>query len=86
MPEKNNGHDTPSLWHRITDLYIGGFREMTVGRRLWALILIKLAIIFLVFRLFFFQDKLATEYDSDDQRARAVACELTDTTRNSLLR
>ncbi|MDE5633452.1 MAG: DUF4492 domain-containing protein, partial [Muribaculaceae bacterium] len=54
----------------------GGFSEMTVGRRLWSLILVKLAILFLVFRLFFFPDRLAEEYDTDAGRARAVAREL----------
>lgn len=61
---------------RVADLYAGGFREMTVGRRLWAIILIKLAIIFLVFKLFFFPDKLAEEYDNDADRARAVRSSL----------
>ena len=51
-------------------MYAGGFREMTVGRRLWA------PILFLVFRLFFFPDRLAEEYDTDAERARAVAREL----------
>ncbi len=59
---------------------------MTVGRRLWALILVKLAIIFLVFKLFFFRDKLASEYDNDNDRARAVARELTDTSRTTISR
>lgn len=61
----------------MVDLYAGGFREMTVGRKLWAIILIKLAIMFLVFRLFFFPDKLAEEYDNDADRARAVRSALT---------
>lgn len=60
------------FFRRVADLYVGGFREMTVGRRLWAIILIKLAIMFLVFKLFFFPDKLAEEYDNDADRARAV--------------
>lgn len=64
------------FFHRVADLYIGGFREMTVGRRLWAIILIKLAIMFLVFKLFFFPDKLAEEYDNDADRARAVRSSL----------
>ena len=71
------------FWRRVADLYVGGFREMTVGRKLWALIIIKLAIIFLVFKLFFFRDKLASEYDNDNDRARAVARELSDTTRRA---
>lgn len=50
---------------------------MTVGRRLWALILIKLAILFLVFRLFFFPDHLKEDYDNDADRARAVRTSLT---------
>ncbi len=45
---------------------------MTVGRKLWALIIVKLAIIFLVLKLFFFPDILQTEYDSDESRANAV--------------
>lgn len=69
--------DTPrGFFRRVTDLYAGGFREMTVGRRLWAIIIIKLAIMFLVFKLFFFPDKLATEYDNDADRARAVRTSL----------
>lgn len=61
---------------KILDFYIEGFRGMTVGRRLWILILIKLAIIFLVFRLFFFHDYLGERYDTDDEKARGVATEL----------
>mgnify|MGYP000076787227 FL=1 len=66
-----------NLFRRVYDLYVGGFREMTVGRRLWALILIKLAILFLVFRLFFFPDHLKEDYDNDADRARAVRTSLT---------
>lgn len=62
---------------RIADMYIDGFRNMTVGRRLWAIILVKLAVMFLVFKLFFFPDILKERYDNDDDRARAVATELT---------
>ena len=49
---------------------------MTVGRRLWAIILIKLAVMFLVFKLFFFPDRLREEYDNDADRARGVRSEL----------
>lgn len=62
---------------RVVDLYADGFRNMTVGRKLWGLIIIKLAIIFLVFKLFFFHDYLGERYDTDDDKARAVARELT---------
>lgn len=39
---------------RIFHFYYDGFRTMTIGRTLWAIILIKLAIIFLVLKIFFF--------------------------------
>lgn len=65
------------FWKRALMLYVDGFREMTVGRKLWTLILIKLAILFLVFKLFFFPDLLQENYDTDAERAEAVRNELT---------
>ena len=50
---------------------------MTVGRRLWMIIIIKLAIIFLVFKLFFFPDILEENYPDDEARAQAVRTALT---------
>lgn len=61
---------------KIVDMYVDGFKGMTVGRKLWAIILIKLGIMFLVFRLFFFPNILEENYDNDDDRARAVAEQL----------
>lgn len=82
---KTPRESTPAMpqgfFARVRDLYVGGFREMTVGRKLWVIILIKLAIIFLVFKLFFFPDKLAEEYDNDADRAEAVRTSLTDQAR-----
>lgn len=45
---------------------------MTVGRKLWAIIIIKLILFFLVFKLFLFPDILQRDYDTDDERANAV--------------
>ncbi len=61
-----------SFFTRAVSMYVDGFRSMTVGRRLWAVILIKLAILFFVFKLFFFPDILKENYDNDADRARAV--------------
>lgn len=61
---------------RVVRFYVDGFRSMTVGRSLWVLIIIKVAILFLVFKLFFFRDELATRYDTDTERADAVRQEL----------
>ncbi len=57
---------------RVVGFYVDGFRSMTVGRKLWIIILIKLFIIFFIFKLFFFPDILSRDYDSDEQRAEAV--------------
>ncbi len=62
---------------KVVDFYVDGFKNMTIGKKLWAIIAIKVAILFLVFKLFFFPDILKENYDNDDDRARAVATELT---------
>ena len=40
------------------DLYYDGFRNMRLGRTLWLIILVKLFVIFVVLKLFFFPDFL----------------------------
>lgn len=65
----------------VRDMYVDGFRNMTIGKKLWALVIIKLIVIFFVFKLFFFPDILQKNYDNDEERARAVAEKLTSTDR-----
>ena len=55
------------LLSRIFHLYYDGFRTMTLGKTLWAVILIKLAIIFLVLKLFFFPDFINTNANNGDK-------------------
>ena len=50
------------LLFQIFHLYYDGFRKMTLGKTLWTIILIKLAIIFLVLKLFFFPDFINTNH------------------------
>ncbi|MDE6810845.1 MAG: DUF4492 domain-containing protein, partial [Muribaculaceae bacterium] len=50
---------------------------MTIGRTLWAIILIKLFILFFVMKLFFFPDLLQKNFNSDEDRAEAVRTRLT---------
>ena len=71
--EKVKSH---GILSRIADLYIDGFRNMTVGRSLWLLILIKLFIMFAILKLFFFPDILSSKYDNDEDRAQHVRNEL----------
>lgn len=62
---------------RIVRFYADGFRSMTIGRKLWAIIIIKLIVIFGVLKLFFFPDLLKSRYDTDEARAEAVRSALT---------
>lgn len=56
--------------------YYDGFRSMTVGKQLWALILVKLFLFFVVMKLLFFPDLLERDYDTDEERAAAVRTHL----------
>lgn len=49
----------------VVRFYIEGFRSMTVGRTLWAIILVKLFIMFAILRVFFFPDLLAGKSPSE---------------------
>lgn len=60
--------------------YYDGFRSMPVwGRKLWLIILIKLFIMFLVLKIFFFPDLLRKNYDSDSERSEYIIDQLTKT-------
>ena len=47
-----------SFWYRTFDLYYDGFRSMTLGKKLWLVILIKLFIMFAILKVFFFPNFL----------------------------
>lgn len=61
-----------SVWR----FYIDGFRNMTWGRPLWFLIILKLVILFAVLRVFFFEPVLAGK--SDEQKSDHVGTQLVD--------
>jgi len=64
-----------SFFYRVFDLYYDGFRHMTLGRTLWAIILIKLFIIFAILKVFFFPDFLSTHAEKGGE-ADYIANEL----------
>jgi hypothetical protein len=55
-----------SFAYRVFDLYYDGFRNMRLGRTLWAVILIKLFIIFAVLKVFFFPNFLKENAKGDE--------------------
>ena len=51
----------------IYRLYADGFRNMTVGKTLWTIIIIKLVLIFLVLKLFFFHDYIGDNINKGEE-------------------
>ena len=60
---------------KIFRFYLDGFRRMTVGKTLWAIILVKLFILLAILKVFFFPDFLARQIP--EERSRSVMKELT---------
>lgn len=57
---------------------------MTVGKTLWKIILIKLFVMFAVFKMFFFQDFLQSNFATDEERADHVFEQITGPARTPL--
>jgi hypothetical protein len=63
--------------NRLFRFYYDGFRTMSWwGKRVWIIILIKLFIIFIILRLFFFHDFLQKNYNTDKQKSEYVLDQL----------
>jgi Na+/H+ antiporter NhaD/arsenite permease-like protein len=60
---------------RIFRFYYDGFRSMEWGRELWMIILIKLFIMFVVLRLFFFP-RFLNRFDTVSEKEEYVSNEL----------
>jgi len=65
------------FFKRTFYLYYDGFKSMTIGKTLWAIIIIKLFIMFFVLKLFFFPDLLKKNFKSDEERSNHVIEQLT---------
>ena len=59
-----------SIWN----FYADGFRNMTWGRPLWILIFLKVIVLFLVLRMFFFEPVLLGK--TEEQKIEHVGKEL----------
>lgn len=63
---------------RIVDFYVNGFKNLPDwARSVWFIILLKLFIMFVIFKLFFFQNKLKEDFSNDEDRANYVIEQLT---------
>ncbi|MDR1544282.1 MAG: DUF4492 domain-containing protein [Prevotellaceae bacterium] len=58
-------------------MYVEGFKKMTkLGKMLWALILIKLFIMFAILKVFLFPNFLNSKFDNEQDKADYVAEQL----------
>ncbi len=78
---EGSGVRQPNALVRVFRFYYEGFRSMTLGKTLWLLILIKLAIMFLVLKIFFFPNFLNTHFSDDASRSQYVLEQLTNQNR-----
>ena len=51
---------------------------MTVGKKLWTIIIIKLFILFVILKLFFFKDFLDDKFETDQEKSNYVLEQLTN--------
>jgi len=59
-------------------MFRDGFKNMTLGRTLWILVIIKLCIMFLILRPIFFPNFLSSRFDDKKSKADYVRQELID--------
>lgn len=59
-------------------MFRDGFKNMKLGKTLWILVIIKLAIMFLILRPFFFPNFLNSKFDDDKSKSDYVNSRLTD--------
>lgn len=62
---------------RVYGFYRDGFKQMTLGKTLWKIIIVKLVVMFAVLKLFFFPNFLNTNFATDKQRADYVLEQIT---------
>ncbi len=56
----------------VATFYVDGFRNMKIGKKLWAIIFIKLFVMFAILKVFFFPNYLKERFDTNQQRADFV--------------
>lgn len=68
----------PAFLVNVYVFFKDGFSNMTIGRTLWTLVLIKLFIMFAILKVFFFPNYLNTNFDDDESRSNHVTNELVE--------
>lgn len=62
---------------KIFQFYLEGFKNMKLGKRLWAIIGIKFVIFFVIMKMLFFPNFLKENFSNDNERAEHILQSLT---------
>jgi hypothetical protein len=62
----------------VFHFYVEGFKNMKLGKTLWAIILIKLFVMFVILKMLFFPNFLNQRFDNDNEKGNHVLEELTN--------
>ncbi len=65
-----------AILQRIFQFYYQGFKNMTTGKTLWVIILLKLFVMFAILKVFFFPKYLDTHFSTNEEKANHVVNEL----------
>ncbi|WOE69157.1 DUF4492 domain-containing protein [Hydrogenimonas thermophila] len=68
-----------NLIKNIISFYVDGFRSMQLGKKLWAIIFIKIFILFVIIKLLFFPNVLKENFKNDQERSSYILDQLTQT-------
>ncbi|MCD8212615.1 MAG: DUF4492 domain-containing protein [Campylobacter sp.] len=63
--------------NKVVFLYIDGFKNMKLGKKLWLLIAIKLIIMFGILKIFLFDETLNTKFETNEEKSDFVIQNLT---------
>jgi len=81
IPNTEKKNNLLKIVDSIYTFYRDGFRGMVLGKKLWTIILIKLLVMFVILKLFFFPNYLNTKFATDEEKANYVIEQIT---RNAL--
>lgn len=60
------------LLKNIYTLYYEGFKNLTIGKTLWKIIIIKLTVLVVVLKLLVYDHSIGSEYQNDVQKSDFV--------------
>ncbi|PSM53027.1 DUF4492 domain-containing protein [Campylobacter blaseri] len=61
----------------IINFYIDGFKNMKLGKKLWAIILIKIFIMVFILKMIFFNTTVNTKFKTEEEKINFIHKNLT---------